>query len=132
MVIVQMGEEHKIRRTLLQKIRGSIATVALQKEDTIPQNWVREHTDVPNVYQNCGVTHVVYFDQCTSLFLTVQTMRCIKVTRAGSPSLWRADGMGPGTPNKCPLYPSGGILSIRRDVGNGQKTDTACRGKHST
>jgi hypothetical protein len=71
MVVVQMGEKHKVRRALLQQFRDVVAAMPLQEKDAIPQQRVSEDADAPHVYQDSCMTDIVDLGQSTLFFLAV-------------------------------------------------------------
>ncbi len=63
MVVVQMGQEYDVRWAFIQQAQGDAAAVALKKKDVVPEYWICEYADLPDVYKDGGMTDIVDFSQ---------------------------------------------------------------------
>ena len=75
MVVMQVGEQHDVRGSLSQQSRCWVWTVPLQEQHSISQDWIGKHPKLADVYQDCGVSDIVYLSQLFSLFCRIVISR---------------------------------------------------------
>ena len=63
MVVVKMGEQDNVGWAFLQQPWGGIPSMALQKQNAIPQDGIGQNPDLADVQQYSGMSNIVYLSQ---------------------------------------------------------------------